>query len=354
VCDDEHLWRLAGGSVVPTPKLSVGDSISVAKPIVTAAAELPIDPYVFGLWLADGKHTSGEITKPDEFIWQEISRRGYTVGDDSSGGRCPTRTVYGIRKHLASLGVLRNKHIPTVYLRASIAQRLDLLRGLMDGDGSANPQRKQAIYTACNKRLSDGVMELAISLGQRVLQSKTTQHGFGLTVRAWPLSWRPQNGLVPFLLPRKANKILPTWGSGSSNARRIVSIRKVDRVPTQCITVDSPTSTYLCTNKFIPTHNTGKRKPDLTQLKLFAGLAFASFPNLEVINTGFVWLKHGTIDKKEYTRKEVPMIWQEFIPRVQRMQRAYDEDKFPPKPSGLCRNYCAVPKHKCEFSGRER
>jgi hypothetical protein len=101
-------------------------------------------------------------------------------------------------------------------------------------------------------------------------------------------------------------------------------------------------------------YKTGKRKPDLTQLKLFAGLAFASFPDLEVINTGFVWLKHGTIDKKEYTRKEVPMIWQEFIPRVQRMQRAYDEDKFPPKPSGLCRNYCSVPKHKCEYSGRER
>ena len=99
-------------------------------------------------------------------------------------------------------------------------------------------------------------------------------------------------------------------------------------------------------------YKTGKRKPELTQLKLFAGLAFATFPNLETVNTGFVWLKHGTIDKKEYTRKEVPMIWQEFVPRVQRMQRAYEEDKFPPKPSGLCAKYCPVPNHKCEYSGR--
>jgi hypothetical protein len=101
-------------------------------------------------------------------------------------------------------------------------------------------------------------------------------------------------------------------------------------------------------------YKTGKRKSDLTQLKLFAGLAFASYPELEVINTGFVWLKDNAIDKKEYTRQEVPMIWQEFIPRVQRMQRAYDENKFPPKTSGLCKKYCPVPKHKCEFSGRER
>lgn len=28
---------------------------------------------------------------------------------------------------------------------------------------------------------------------------------------------------------------------------------------TQCVMVDSPTSTYLCTDKFIPTHNTGQR-----------------------------------------------------------------------------------------------
>jgi hypothetical protein len=99
---------------------------------------------------------------------------------------------------------------------------------------------------------------------------------------------------------------------------------------------------------------TGVRKPDLTQLKLFAGLAFATYPDVKVVNTGFVWLKHGVIDKKEYTREDVPMIWQEFIPRAQRLQRAYEENKFPPKPSGLCKKYCSVPHHKCEFSGRDR
>lgn len=101
-------------------------------------------------------------------------------------------------------------------------------------------------------------------------------------------------------------------------------------------------------------YKTGKRRPESSQLKLFAALAFASYPQLEVVHTGFVWLKHNAIDKEKFTRNEVPMIWREFVPRVQRLERAFEEDKFPPKPSGLCANYCPVPKHKCEFSGRDK
>lgn len=97
---------------------------------------------------------------------------------------------------------------------------------------------------------------------------------------------------------------------------------------------------------------TGKRKADSDQLKLFAGLAFAHYPQLEVVFTGFVWLKEGVVDKQKFTRDQVPTIWQEFVPRVARLERAYADDKFPPKPSGLCGRWCPVPKHKCEFSGR--
>lgn len=97
---------------------------------------------------------------------------------------------------------------------------------------------------------------------------------------------------------------------------------------------------------------TGKRKPQSDQLKLFAGLAFAHYPEVEVVSTGFVWLKEGKIDKEKYERQQVPTIWQTFVPRVMRMERAYAEDKFPPKPSGLCGKWCPVPKSKCQFSGR--
>lgn len=97
---------------------------------------------------------------------------------------------------------------------------------------------------------------------------------------------------------------------------------------------------------------TGKRKPDSTQLKLFAALAFAHYPDLEVVTTGFVWLKEGAVDRESYTREQVPVIWREFVPRVQRLERAYESGSFPPKPSGLCGKWCPVPKSKCEFSGK--
>lgn len=96
---------------------------------------------------------------------------------------------------------------------------------------------------------------------------------------------------------------------------------------------------------------TGKRKPENDQLMLFAGLSFAHRPELMKVQTAFVWLKDGKVDKKQFVRDDVPAIWQHFMPRVLRLERAYTEANFPPSPSGLCRKYCPVPRSKCQFSG---
>jgi hypothetical protein len=88
-------------------------------------------------------------------------------------------------------------------------------------------------------------------------------------------------------------------------------------------------------------------------MKLFAAATFAAFPYLERVKTAYIWLAHNQIDSKDYVKEDVPGIWQEFTPRVIRLVKALDDDKFPPKPSGLCRAHCPVPKSKCEFSGKE-
>ena len=36
-------------------------------PLQLPERQLALDPYVLGVWLADGKHTAGKIPKPDEF-----------------------------------------------------------------------------------------------------------------------------------------------------------------------------------------------------------------------------------------------------------------------------------------------
>ena len=96
---------------------------------------------------------------------------------------------------------------------------------------------------------------------------------------------------------------------------------------------------------------TGKHKPDSDQLKLFAALAFAHFHWVDEVVTGFIWLKVGKFDKETFKREDVMGIWDEFLPRLQRLEIAFQDDKWIPNPSGLCKNWCPVGNKLCEFCG---
>jgi len=87
-------------------------------------------------------------------------------------------------------------------------------------------------------------------------------------------------------------------------------------------------------------YKTGKRKPDSDQLKLFAALAMHAWPKLERVVTGFLWLKTNQIDKETFTRSDIPNIWNDFLPRVQRMKQAFSTNSWPERHSGLCKNWC--------------
>lgn len=263
ICDDEHYWKLHDGKVVQIKNLCVGDKINVAKPVEYPYIDLPIDPYVLGLWLGDGRNRCGEVSSADIFCFEEVTKRGFDIGKDISckDKICKSRTIYGLTTKLKKLNLLHNKHIPEIYLKSSYSQRLDLLRGLMDSDGSVNIQRKQCIFMNCTKRLSENVKELLLSLGQRPLLSKTNVPYNNTIVNAFPVSFRPID-INPFLLPRKRNKIDSSWGNGYSNLRKIRKIEKCGIKLTQCISVDSPDKTYLCTHNMIPTHNTGSQFKD--------------------------------------------------------------------------------------------
>lgn len=95
---------------------------------------------------------------------------------------------------------------------------------------------------------------------------------------------------------------------------------------------------------------TGKRKADSDQLKLMGLLAMHTYPWVEEVKTGFVWLKDNKIDQEVFTREQIPVLWMDFLPRVQRMENAYSKDRWEPKPSGLCKAWC--PCTGCEFNGR--
>lgn len=347
-CDDEHLWETVSHGVISTADLVKlrAESEQIYMPIAAASdfpqADLPIDPYILGLWLGDGKHTSGEICKPDAAIWGYVAERGFTTGNDYNEGsdRARTHTVIGLRKALRKAGILGNKHIPQIYLRASYQQRLDLLRGLMDSDGNANPHRKQCVFTTCDRAMSDAVMELLFSLGQRPNQAITTQRGFGKTVTAYPVHFRPINGLQPFTLPRKADRV-GDWGNGRSATRRVTAIEPIATVPTQCIAVDSPDNTYLCTDRWLVTHNTGRKfgneMKHNQQGMGYAIAAYQRFPALEYLDVKFVYVDKNDELRSSYTRKQAELLRPGLTKRADIMTTCTD---FEPKPSFFACRWC--------------
>lgn len=95
-------------------------------------------------------------------------------------------------------------------------------------------------------------------------------------------------------------------------------------------------------------YKTGKRKLS-EQLRLYAAYTFADQPQLTTVSTGFVWLRDRKIDKETIHRDQVPAIWQTFLPRVRKLESAYERDAWPARPSGLCKGWC--PCTGCEFNG---
>lgn len=92
---------------------------------------------------------------------------------------------------------------------------------------------------------------------------------------------------------------------------------------------------------------TGKPKEDSDQLKLFSAAGFTMYPFLKKMKTGFAWLDHDKITTETYYPEDVPIIWQEFIPRVKRMEIAQERGQWIKQPSGLC-GWCPVGRAKCE------
>lgn len=93
---------------------------------------------------------------------------------------------------------------------------------------------------------------------------------------------------------------------------------------------------------------TGKRRPDFTQLELFALQVFAHYPYIERVTGSFVWIKDAALDKQTYVRGDTPRLWEAFLSRVQRIEQSLEHNNWPARPSGLC-NYCPC-KPTCDYA----
>jgi intein/homing endonuclease len=220
-------------------------------------ADLPIDPYVLGVWLGDGNTRGASVTLADEEVVEQLRSAGYRVEHRPSYGPYG-HWVFGLRPQLRGAGVLGNKHVPERYLRASAEQRLALLQGLMDTDGTIGPEGR-AGFTSTLEHLVDAVVELLATFGikgaKREFRTKMNGRdcGPGWLVDFWPVAEIPV-----FRLPRKAERQRPRdpfARSRLADTRRIVGVTPVASVPTRCIAVDSPSHLFLAGRRMVQTHN---------------------------------------------------------------------------------------------------
>ena len=226
-----------------------------ASPIKTKEINLPLDPYVLGCWLGDGSKDCGVITNDSNNIWYEIKNRGYKIGQDiSAEDRCEAHTILGIYPILKSLNLLKNKHIPNIYLRASYEQRLDLLRGLMDTDGYYHPKRKRFVMETDQQWQKNDLIKLLGTFGIKTSVFFNINKIGDKEYPGWDICFSTL-GLNPFL-SRNQNIDFPT--KDNCSFRNIISVEETETIPTQCIEVDSQSHTYLFGHSMIVTHNTNK------------------------------------------------------------------------------------------------
>ena len=270
VADGAHEWvakvdRRRSTRIVETVELakSRNKAAQITAPtggLDLPVADLPIDPYVLGVWLGDGTTGQAGITcHPDDVAirdrfaaagWplRHTGKFHWTMAPEAPNGTWGRGNPTPAKAALRAAGVLTDKHIPTAYLRASRAQRLALLQGLIDSDGYVMP-KGQVEFCSVKRRLAEDVRELVYSLGAKAVvgTGRATIAG-----RDCGPKYRVRFYLANAAhLPRKAERCRDS----SVGQVRYVRAVPVESVPTVCIEVNSPDHMFLAGRTMLPTHN---------------------------------------------------------------------------------------------------
>ena len=278
-CCGDHLWRLRDvygrwytltvkeiierGYLENTePKFSIprqGAAQYESKPTM-------LDPYYVGCLIANGCYVNNNCqftchTDDAEHFkgvipWGRTVTRGNTTHSDYDIETLKTWRAGGLESQYSA-----EKTIPEIYLRNGIEERWELLRGLMDCDGSvADRGAGMHTYFTSSHALALDVQELACGLG------------------CWArIAWYDREGgkreycvdidapECPFKLPRKAGPWRPLL---HPRRKSIKNIELDTEEECQCIMVDAPDHLYQTGRSHTVTHNTFqalwflKRNPD--------------------------------------------------------------------------------------------
>lgn len=222
-----------------------------------------VDPYLLGLLIGDGNYSSGaRLTGADDDLkfYQTVVGGTFRKNTD----RCSILYFEGIVQKLKQLGVHgqtgQNKRIPEECFFMSWEKRLELLRGLMDSDGSVKIDKgvaTKAVFCNCVKEIAEGVARLVRELGgyATVKEYRHSSYAYKDNPNKECIFYHVSVKLYfnPFKLPRKAS--LYQNSECGKSIKAIVSIEAAADAECTCFTVEHVESLYLMCDGVV-THNT--------------------------------------------------------------------------------------------------
>lgn len=241
------------------------------EPVEYPETDQPLPPYIVGLALGNGtalRNGSLRLDTPSGEVMLRIDALyglcNCHVNYNEGKKHCATVSFKGCQESVRSSGLAGcrswEKFIPDMYKYASIEQRAELFRGLIDSDGEVT-KLGSLCYSTVSKRLCEDVLWLARSLGGKARVQPTVKKTFyygkdrtRVVCRdCYRLTLTMPRDFVCGYYQKRVSRIKPQV-EPRYLTRWIESIEPVGDLAGKCVTVERADGLFLA-NDFIVTHN---------------------------------------------------------------------------------------------------
>lgn len=240
--------------------------VPMCEPVEYPERNLPIDPYLLGVWLGDGTRNEPRVTCGDEDIKEMmrlLSDRGHSIErvKYASSATWTIKVSHGKKgspnpftNALRELGICGDKRIPDMYMFSSVEQRMELLCGLMDTDGYVS-KAGQCQFVQKSAGLCCQVGVLCASLGIKTTYSSKIARCSGKPAgEVHSLQFFTDKARPCFKLKRKLARLKDRLAP-RMKCKSIVNIERSADEKSKCIVVDNADHLYLAGPMYTVTHN---------------------------------------------------------------------------------------------------
>lgn len=264
--DTNEIRRLIS---MPNPRVY----IPLPEPEETTEKEFYIDPYLMGAILGNGSWSGGSVffstadsdtlelvrsKLPENHVMKPTANYDHIIVRKDL--KHAPLLMCGLRDYELDGAIANSKFIPSVYFEGSIEQRWEILRGLMDTDGTVNKDGGQPSFCSVSRDLAYGVVELVRSLGGIAsVSTKIPTYSYKGEKRtgqpAYIVFIRHKTPSMLFNLERKKLLCRDNGQYTATLKLRVTSIESIGDGDSTCIAVDNESHLFVVKD-WIVTHNT--------------------------------------------------------------------------------------------------